>query len=423
MPRTRRRTRFTSRHGAAIAGMILVGVIVLVSCGPPSALRADEQADTPLIVRAINASLAQIDSLHVKTRVRNEVFGQPGEKLAISYGFGMTSLDEFAFKRGNKKYRCRKAWRGGLPKNSKLTGWSEDRLAFDGELLRAHLVTCEPPKGPRTVEGSLSATAGNSRIGQCNIYNEAVGCLFLDQENLEVWRLWHQYPKEGDVNQYKASNPFPLLPALESGRYQRRPQLESVGELKCLVLEKPGWDTIWLAPDLGYAIVKRELLWPGTKSVMLRMGNEQLQQVVNGFWLPRLVTYELLGAPSHGREYEGHVLIRSIVNVTDFVVNSVPDTLFTYDFPSGTMVVDFTRKGDLGGESAAVVYPVGSDPETTQISLDNAIAIQREFADGARWRWRLIWGNVALALIVAATVFVYRWHTRRRASAPKPVAT
>jgi hypothetical protein len=420
MTRTRNRTRFPCRYGALVCRS-LVGVIALITCAPAWARAADEQVDAPQVVRALKDSLARIDSLHVKTRVQNEVFGQPGEKLAISYGFGMTSLDEFAFKSGNKRYRCRKAWRKELPKNAK-TAWGEDRLAFDGEVLRTHWVLCEPPSGPRTVEGSISTTPENPRMGQCNIYNEAVGCLFFDHEHLEVWRLWHHYPKEGDLSQYQASNPFPLLAALEGGRYQPRPRPETVGGIKCLVLEKPGWDAIWLAPEFGYAVVKRELLWPGTTLVMLRMGNEQFEQLVDGFWLPRRVTWELFGAPSHGKEYEGRVLVRSVVSVTDFVVNKVPDSLFRYEFPSGTMLVDFTHKKDIGGESVALVYPVGADTETTQMSLDNAIATHRDAVDSARWRWRLVWGNVALVLIAAVAALGYWWwYTRRRAAALKPL--
>lgn len=108
------------------------------------------------------------------------------------------------------------------------------------------------------------------------------------------------------------------------------------------------------------------------------------------------------------------MLVRNVVTVTDFVVNNVPESVFIFDFPTGTQVIDFSRVQGRGGKYVGLSYQTGVNAETTQREIDNATKHLRSLLPTPVWIKAVLCVGSGLGL-VALLYFCFRSFVRRMA--------
>ena len=87
---------------------------------------------------------------------------------------------------------------------------------------------------------------------------------------------WHRRGYNASAD---SPRPFSLPNAMRSGNYVVLPQGETIDERSCQVVrEANGVDKLWLDPERGFAIVKRELRWERNGSLMARYHNADFPQ-------------------------------------------------------------------------------------------------------------------------------------------------
>jgi hypothetical protein len=410
--------QYPSAYLLLLASLVLVlEAAVAMSQDQPAGTR-----DPKAIAAELRAGVGRLESLHVKTTLHSEPVSEGGEELWVN--FGATTLDEYAFTRDGCRFRLRRRWQSEFGHKPEDRPWMEDRVAYDGEILRSVMTVSNPPQPPHTESANMVYENKSALLAQANIYDEATGCLFFENDYLDVWRYQRKRLGSGDkLSAYKAQNPFPILKALETGHYQIRQKGSKIDSIECVVLESPGFDTLWLAPAMKFAIVRREISWAPGMPLMMRFANGEFAQVSEGLWLPRRVTRELYNLPKDGTAAESRILLRNNLTVTQLIANDVPRSLFKVEFPSGAMVVDFTKLKDKNQKYVGITYTIGANPTATQAALDRALSVTASHmgakvegqspshANSARMRYLVL--SVVLLFAIAAAAYAYgRWRAR-----------
>jgi len=163
-------------------------------------------------------------------------------------------------------------------------------------------------------------------------------------------------------------------------------ETEEVDSLQCLAFEtKSKSEKLWLAPHLGFALVKRVML-PGRNNQFknaFRCG--KFKEVADGLWLPMEVESEKLDVSGGVEKRVRHFRIE----LEELAANDgVPDTPFECKPPPGTLtrdakgnVIGFEPGGedlmDLWGAVCAEVFPPDPPqrPPTWQFVLSAAMCV------------------------------------------------
>jgi len=134
-------------------------------------------------------------------------------------------------------------------------------------------------------------------------------------------------------------------------RWTVLPHLEVVDGAACYVIESKGRERLWLDPTLDFAARLYENRWHGRNlkdddwPVMNRTAFRDFRLANNGIWLPW--RYELVGY-NFDRSYDvpfGQPWSTVVSEIRRAAVNEdVPDSLFTLQYPAGTVVRDAVRK-------------------------------------------------------------------------------
>ena len=85
---------------------------------------------------------------------------------------------------------------------------------------------------------------------------------------------------------------FDLRAVVASGPYEV-PGADVVNGEPCAILERPGWDRLWLAEKRGGTIVRRERNWSAGGPKKRRITNEAFAEVVPAAWLPTRIAMEV----------------------------------------------------------------------------------------------------------------------------------
>jgi hypothetical protein len=175
----------------------------------------------------------------------------------------------------------------------------------------------------------------------------------------------HLDPKEPDATYFEASylglvsrappditSPTPnlsraefrLLDSLVEGRCTLRDGTELVGETPCIVVDWPGAvsSVLWLDPQRGYAIVKRETYYKDNTLLMWRVSVADWIHASDGAWWPRKATAEYFAGPQAPDLLHNVPLVAYDYDVLELDLNDVPDSVFEMDFPEGALVIDMT---------------------------------------------------------------------------------
>jgi hypothetical protein len=130
-----------------------------------------------------------------------------------------------------------------------------------------------------------------------------------------------------------------------------RPKLESVDGAPCHVLESKEMDRIWVDPALGFAIRFRDNrhtlqeIPPSDWPLMQRIHLADYTEITPQIWLPKrveVVTFAHARSPQNfwNRPNVVQLMTASMVKVNE----QVPESLFFFNFPPGTMVTDYIDK-------------------------------------------------------------------------------
>lgn len=384
----------------------------------PGAAPSAAQGPAPSVAevaQAIRKGLGSVKQLHVKLTVSST------SHLAIEpnaqKGYGLhAERDEFAVS-GPKQFRDRRYWNRNRGRGKHDT-WTQQLCAFDGTNSAYLLVQCTPPNPPETHEASLVPEYEDSYIVNSNIYLESIGSPYYDGPKLSVW---FRHPRK------TPAYPFSLPAALEARPYRVRPEREPMDGALCWVVEFPGQDTLWLDPERGFALIRRDWNYGVGEPAMFRYHNSGLREVSPGAWLPTRVRREVMASPKDSPDHAGQCMLTNVCNVATMAVDNLPESLFAYRFAPGTEINDGTRlpaKAVVAGNSRTkasgkpeiqyVMYEVGATAEETQEQLEAALAYERAQASPVARNWLLVALNLAA---VGATFVGYRVYKSRKAGA------
>ena len=105
----------------------------------------------------------------------------------------------------------------------------------------------------------------------------------------------------------------------------------------CHVLERPGRDRIWVDPSIGFAVRRREKYEPRSRQIVARYELSEYRETEKGIWLPWKIRRTLFNS-GQDSDSPGEMVATAVVEKV--VANHVPDSLFRFTPPPGTLTQD-----------------------------------------------------------------------------------
>jgi hypothetical protein len=193
---------------------------------------------------------------------------------------------------------------------------------------------------------------------------------------------------------------------------------------QCVLIEANNKSSYLLDPMHEFAVVSGTLR-TDSGAVAVTFDVEDLQDLGDGVWLPKLITYCRFGvAEEAGGVLTGKLLIEMTIRVVQAERN-LPEhlTYFSVEVPAGSIVIDETLvdekfAGDLSAASGvrpAVSYIMPAD----KADLDRTIlAARRRLAEESVSQRtpldKLRWWVVGINVCVVTVLLVYMWRRRMR---------
>ncbi|MCI0380419.1 MAG: hypothetical protein L0215_22775 [Gemmataceae bacterium] len=134
----------------------------------------------------------------------------------------------------------------------------------------------------------------------------------------------------------------PLALAEHAVSYQLLANKEKVDGFECHVLERPGHDKLWVDPQRGFMLRRRELYFPNSNQLRERIV-ARAEQLTEGAWLPRTITRELFGGRDEPKDTHNVVTNRFVLEVKNISTNPLPDSYFLLEVRDGVTVHDKFR--------------------------------------------------------------------------------
>ena len=204
-----------------------------------------------------------------------------------------------------------------------------------------------------------------------------------------------------------------LPEALKQHRYEAAGE-ETVEGVLCTVLERPGHDVLWVAPQHGYLLCRRDVYFGPEKPLRKRFLNKSLREIAPDVWLPMEQVLEEFHPVQAEPKLWNAVARRLVLQVTDVSVGDVQDSDLDVAIPAGARISDAISgvhyvKGRDGTLS------LGRAVKSGELALMKAGRSKRPGS-----RSVLIWLNVAVLLallIVVVSLSIRRLTRSRKASA------
>jgi hypothetical protein len=161
-----------------------------------------------------------------------------------------------------------------------------------------------------------------------------------------IWPLSGRDPPRPDGRPYMLHEI-----AAESEYASVRAWQECVGGRWCTVLERPGYDRLWLDTDRGYALVARETQSKENGALVQRIELGEHREVVPGMWLPtwfRNIQFDYHAPTEQGRQRK---VVNALHTVIELGVNDVCEATFEFHQLSGA--IRTSREGSRGTQIKA----------------------------------------------------------------------
>ena len=194
---------------------------------------------------------------------------------------------------------------------------------------------------------------------------------------------------------------LPFLPEFlrqNQGSYHVGPVREKVDGVDCWLVEWPGMDRFFVAPQLGFAIPRREYCFGLGKPLKIGFHHRDYREVRPGLWLPFSQTENRYCPLSEPAALWGKVASESEYQLNAIEFDNVPDSLFDIKLPQGTVVYDRVRDFSYSVSDASQDDPFNA-----------AIAEARKRGSAFTLRRLLLFvGGVVVILMIVTYLYRFR---------------
>ncbi len=205
-----------------------------------------------------------------------------------------------------------------------------------------------------------------------------------------IWPLTAREPPRPD------GRPYMLSEVAASEEYSIvRPRQELVDGRWCHVLERPGYDRLWIDAERGCALLARETHSQLNGAMVQRIELGDHQEIKPGIWMPktmRNVQYDWLCPDEAGRK---RIVLDGTFRILEIGVNDVEDEIFQFDPQAGALL-------DNGVNRPRQVREGGLDHLDDLLLWARKNASVPSISSGATSRW---WALVPALLVMAACEF------------------
>jgi hypothetical protein len=291
------------------------------------------------------------------------------------------------------------------------------RFAYDGDRRFMNLRTDGGSKANQP--GTAVFDGENSYMyesGRLSFYpgTKEQGCEAMEfycTEMLDLAITDHQKASLDDSWQY----PHTLRPR-PFQTHKVLPQQEVVDGAWCHVIEQPGIHKLWVDPQLGFALRKKEMyqvamrgreIVPGKKLHLADYSYSKHVEVEPGLWLPKRCERTTYARGSDPEAFWNQQDTLTTITVHELVVNQVTDEDFDLELPPGTWVTTPKAHFQLPGDKTTLLN-----------SLAPTMAPPPWYSYLSPWRIGLLLS--ALILAGVAVALVRAWRARK--AAPPPVS-
>jgi hypothetical protein len=211
---------------------------------------------------------------------------------------------------------------------------------------------------------------------------------------------------DGSPIDYKTQTDDYALPVcllMNKASYHVLPNLEVVGGVACHVVERPGYDKIWVDAEHGFCLMKREFRFRPSGSLREIVEYSNHRPIRSGLFFPRAIVKDLFGPPGNAID-SGKVCCRFVFDVKTADEEEIDDAIFTslkpaigagiYDGRTQTRSVRMGRMGVRIAKSLRYLKSKG-------ISFDR-FALPRE-----------ITATIVVLFLTASTIYARRRFPKR----------
>jgi hypothetical protein len=158
----------------------------------------------------------------------------------------------------------------------------------------------------------------------------------VQSELLFLVLCWWPYPDWPPPEQF--GRPWSMSSLLAGGNYRLRFETAMLGSRRCLILEKPGSDALWLDASAPHCLLRREVYNPETGAVQWRCDYEGHTHHGGNLWLPRTFTNQHFDSYAPSKEGQARLVVDAQCAITDLRVNDeVTGADFQLQLPPGTV--------------------------------------------------------------------------------------
>ncbi|WP_147870922.1 hypothetical protein [Stieleria maiorica] len=326
--------------------------------------------DPNTVADRIQSAFENANRLHLSWTLEFDVVQDLGD--AAHQIFGIYTPDQYAiaFDLKQSKYReFEQAMESGEVRISRY--WNDGETNYS-QAIRKNADGEESAENYHVYQGGDERHNGQ-REQACQ-YLEFIGSPFYDGIYMDVWR--REAVRAGaKTSEAPRDVEFSIIQGLRSGAYEFK-RTEKVDGIPCHVWERPGRDTLFLAPEYSFALVKRLWRWADGGELMMRYLNSDFRSVAPGLWLPWKARREfMVDRNTHSGHDADTVQFATIATLQEVVVGGkVSQGLFEPKPVVGSTVMDNTIIDSVGGERATLSYVLGEDVQATERSINRALA-------------------------------------------------
>jgi hypothetical protein len=147
---------------------------------------------------------------------------------------------------------------------------------------------------------------------------------------------WWPYSEWPAPTAYGRPSSMSLL--LASGDYRIRPVSARLGSRRCIVMENPGADTLWLDAAPPHCVLRREVFNNHTGALAWRCDMDGHTHHGQDLWFPRTFTSQHFDSDAESEESQKRLVIDAKFELTSIRINDeVNDQDFNFVLPPGTV--------------------------------------------------------------------------------------